>query len=107
MTTIIIKNTIEETKILVDFNFQDGSLSFPSVEINTEGDIDFNSLILKLTECMEANRSLEIEYVDVEQLAESNSKIGLVKSTLDEIYNKFNANIEESPEVTEEITNHD
>lgn len=108
MTTIIIKNTIEETKILVDFNFQDGALSFPSVEINTDGDIDFNSLILKLTELIESNRQLEVEYVDVELLAETNSKIGLVKATLDEIYNKFNASIEleseQSTEESEEIT---
>lgn len=108
MTTIIIKNTIEETKILVDFNFQDGALSFPSVEINTDGDIDFNSLILKLTELIEYDRQLEVEYVDVELLAESNSKIELVKLTLDEIYNKFNESIEleseQSTEQSEETT---
>ncbi|WP_267740544.1 hypothetical protein [Myroides injenensis] len=93
MATIIVTNTIEETKILVNFNFQDGSLSFPTVEINIEGDVDFNSLIIKLAECIELNKSLEIEYVDVEKLAESNSKSGLVKATLDEIYNEFNKSI--------------
>ena len=107
MTTIIITNTIVESKISVDFNFQDGLLSFPTVEINIEGDIDFNSLILKLTECIESNRSLEIKYVDAEQLAESNSKIGLVKETLDEIYNEFNASIEELTKETEDINTHE
>ena len=106
--TTIITNTIEETKILVNFNFQDGSLSFPSVEINTEGDIDFNSLILKLAELIEHNKQLEVEYVDTELLVESNSKIGLVQATLDEIYNKFNARIEleseQSTEQSEETT---
>ena len=103
MATIIVTNTIEETKILVNFNFQDGALSFPAVEINIEGDVDFNSLILKLTECIESNRSLEIEYVDAKQLAESNSKIGLVKTTLDEIYNEFNSSLEvESEELSDE-----
>ena len=83
-------------------------MSFPSVEINTDGDIDFNSLILKLTELIEYDRQLEVEYVDVELLAESNSKIELVKLTLDEIYNKFNASIEleseQSTEQSEETT---
>ncbi|MCT3806714.1 hypothetical protein HZQ57_15990 [Elizabethkingia anophelis] len=107
--TTIITNTVEETKILVNFNLQDGSLTFPSVEINTEGDIDFNSLILKLSELIEQNRQLEVEYVDAELLVESNSKIGLVKTTLDEIYNEFNASIdlssEQSTEESEEISN--
>ncbi|MFV0192381.1 hypothetical protein OBJ98_05915 [Empedobacter falsenii] len=104
MATIKITNTIEESKILIGFNFQDGSLSFPAVEINTEGDIDFNFLILKLTECMESNRILEIEFLDEENLSESNSKIGLVKTTLIEIYDEFNANVLESSEESEEIT---
>lgn len=88
--TTIITNTIELTKILVNFNFQDGALSFPSVEINIEGDIDFNSLVVKLTELIEHNKQLEVEYVDPELLVESNSKIALIKTTLDEIYNEFN-----------------
>lgn len=101
--TTIITNTIEPTKLLVNFNFQDGSLSFTSIEINTEGDIDFNPLILKLAELIEYNRQLEVEYEDVELLAESNSKIGLVKATLNEIYMKFNANIEvEAEQPTDE-----
>lgn len=104
MTTIIITNTIEESKISVDFNFQDGLLSFPTVEINIKGDIELNSLILKLTECIESNRNIKIEFDDEENLAESNSKIGLVKATLIEIYDKFNASIEESNEETEDIT---
>jgi len=107
--TIIITNTVEETKISVNFNLQDGSLAFPSVVINTEGDIDFNSLILKLSELIEHNRQLEVEYVDAELLVESNSKIGLVKETLDEIYNEFNASIdlpsEQSTEEPEVISN--
>jgi len=107
MTTIIIKNTIEESKILVDFNFQDGLLSFPSVEIDTQGDIDFNSLVLKLTECLEFNRNLEIEFVDEENLAESNSKIGLIKATLNEIYNEFNTSILKPNEEIKEVTAHE
>ena len=49
METIIITNTIEQNKILIDFDFQQGELSFPSVEINTEGDVDFNFLVIKLS----------------------------------------------------------
>lgn len=103
MTAIIITNTIEETKILVNINMQDGTFSFQSIGINTEGDIDFNSLILNLAELIEYNRQLEVKYEDAELLAESNSKIGLVKATLDEIYMEFNAKIEvEAEQSTDE-----
>ena len=93
METIIITNTIEQNKILIAFDFQQGELSFPSVEINTEGDVDFNFLVIKLSEILEFNRELEVEFNDSNNLVVENSKIGLIKSTLEEIYEKFNDSI--------------
>lgn len=93
MENILITNTILEDKILINFNLQNGDLSFPSVELSTSGDIELNPLIIKLTELLELNREIEIDYDDSQSLLENDSKIKLVKETLDEIYNSFNSNI--------------
>lgn len=99
---IIITNTIEPNKISIDFNLQEGTLSFPSVEINLDGDIDFNSLIEKLTELLEHNRTLEFEFVDTADLGKSTPKIALIQKTLNDIYSEFNKRLEvEKPESTE------
>ena len=93
MATIIITNSIEQNKISINFDFQQGELSFPIVEINTEGDVDFNSLVIKLSEILEYNRELEVEFIDTDNLVVENSKLELIKSTLEEIYEKFNDSI--------------
>lgn len=64
MKNILITNTILEEKILVSFNLQNGDLSFPSVELSTSGDVELNPLVIKLTEFLELNRKVQIEYVD-------------------------------------------
>src|SRR5690606_33378807 len=90
MSTIIIKHIIEESKFTINFDIQDGSLSFPSRELNIEGDIDLSAIISKLSEFIEQKKELHIEFEDTSNLAESNPKIKLIKETLNEIYNKFN-----------------
>ena len=93
MENILITNTILKDKILVNFNLQNGDLSFPSVELSISGDIELNPLVIKLTGLLDLNRKIEIDYVDSQSLSETDSKIKLVKETLDEIYGSFNSNI--------------
>lgn len=87
---IIIKHIVEESKFTIIFDMQDGSISFPSQDLNIEGDIDLSTLITKLSEFIEQKKELQIEFDDTKKLEESNHKIKLVKETLNEIYNKFN-----------------
>jgi hypothetical protein len=91
MESIIVKNIIEENKITISFDLRDGSLSFPSVELKTEGDIDLNTLVVKLAELLEHKRKLNVEYEDNGALLDSNPKMTLVKNTLAEVYTKFNS----------------
>ncbi len=93
MENILITNTILKDRISVSFNLQNGDLSFPSVELSTSGDIELNPLVIKLTELLELNREIEIDYIDSQSILENESKIELVKETLDEIYSSFNSNI--------------
>ena len=90
MESIIVKHIIEESKITINFDLLNGSLSFPSIELKIEGDIDLNSLVVKLTELIEDKRRLQLEYEYTKSLLESNSKIQLIRSTLEEIYSVFN-----------------
>ena len=93
MDDIIITNIINEDKIYIDFNLQDGSISFPTLELPTSGDIELNPLVIKLTELLELNRKIKIDYDDSQSLLDTDTKIKLVKETLDEIYDSFNSNI--------------
>lgn len=93
MENILITNTILKDRISVSFNLQNGDLSFPSVELSTSGDIELNPLVIKLTELLELNREIEIDYIDSLSILDNESKIELVKETLDEIYSSFNSNI--------------
>lgn len=93
MDDIIITITIDDDKFYIDFDLQDGSISFPTLELSTSGDIELNPLVIKLTELLELNRKIEVKYVDLQSLLETDSKIELVKETLDNIYESFNLNI--------------
>ncbi|WP_289658340.1 hypothetical protein [Flavobacterium panacagri] len=93
MNNIIVSNIIEQDKITINFDPQDGTLSFPSVDLTTNGDIDLNPLILKLTALLELDTKLEIRYVDSLSLLSQDSKIKLIKETLDDIFDSFNSNI--------------
>lgn len=88
--SIIIKHVVEESKFTISFDMQNGSISFPSQDLNIGGDIDLRALITKLSEFIEQKDELQIEFEDTNNLEESNPKIKLVKETLEEIYNKFN-----------------
>lgn len=91
MESIIVKHIIAESKITINFDLLNGSLSFPSIELKMEGDIDLNSLVVKLSELIEEKKTLELEYEDTNSLLESNPKMQLIKSTLEEIYTIFNS----------------
>ena len=93
MNTILITNTIQEDKISIAFNLQDGTLSFPVVDLSTSGDIELNPLVIKLTELLESDRKIEIKYEDSLSLIENDSKIKLIKETLDNIFSSFNSNV--------------
>lgn len=84
---------MEESKFTINFDMQDGSISFRSQELKIEGDIDLSVLITKLSEFIEQKKKLQIEFEDTSNLEDSNPKIKLVKDTLNEIYNKFNEQI--------------
>ena len=93
MENILITNTVLKDKILISFDLQDGNIPFPPFELLTSGDIELNPLVIKLSELLELNKEVEYEYEDSLSLLETDSKIKLVKETLDEIYNSFNSNI--------------
>lgn len=57
-----------------------------SISIPTEGDIDFNSLVKTLINLIGKEKELEFEFQ--EELF--NPKNGLIKETLENIYNNFN-----------------
>ena len=73
-------------KIDVNFNQNDNELSLESISIPTEGDIDFNSLVRTLINLIGKEKELEFEF----QEESSNPKNGLIKKTLEDIYNNFN-----------------
>jgi hypothetical protein len=96
MKSIIVKHIIDESKITINFDLLNGSLSFPSIELKIEGDIDLISLVVKLTELIEQKRTLHLEYEDTNSLLKTNPKMQLVKSTLEEIYSVYNNSFNES-----------
>lgn len=73
-------------KIDVNFNQNDDELSLESISIPTEGDIDFNSLVKTLINLIGKEKELEFEF----QKELFNPKNGLIKETLENIYNNFN-----------------
>lgn len=85
-TKIKVINTISSNKIDVNFNQNDNELSLESISIPTEGDIDFNSLVKTLINLIGKEKELEFEF----QEESSNPKNGLIKKTLEDIYNNFN-----------------
>jgi len=93
MDTISIKHITEEAKFVINFDKHDGSIPFSSIELNVTGDVDLNPLVIELAKLIEDKRILQFEFDDNEILT-TNSKIALIKSTLDEIYTKFNENIQ-------------
>lgn len=94
MENILITNTILEDKVIISFDLQNGSLALTTVEISTTGDIELNPLVIILTELLELKREIQINYVDSQSILENDSKLKLVKETLDEIYDSFNSNID-------------
>lgn len=85
-TKIKVINTISSNKIDVNFNQNNDELSLESISIPTEGDIDFNSLVKTLINLIGKEKELEFEF----QEESSNPKNGLIKKTLEDIYNNFN-----------------
>lgn len=105
MSNIIIKHIVEAEHIQISFDMQDGSLSFPTINLDIKSDIDLNSLLIKLTELVEIKRELETEFEDPTELLTSDSKIKLIGETLEEIYTNFNEkiNIEKVPDAESSI----
>lgn len=93
MGNIIIKHIIEAEQVKISFNLQDGSLPFPAINLDIRSDIDLNSLLIKLTELIEIKKELEVQFEDPTGLSTNDSKIKLIKETLEEIYAKFNEKI--------------
>jgi hypothetical protein len=90
MSTIIIKHIIQEEKITISFDSQEGSLCFPEVYLDITTDIDFNDLLIKLTDFIELNKIIKHEFVDDAKLLNISLKIKLIKETLEEIYKSYN-----------------
>ena len=85
-TKIKVINTISSNKIDVNFNQNDNELPLENISIPTEGDIDFNSLVKTLINLIGKEKELEFEF----QKELFNPKNGLIKETLENIYNNFN-----------------
>jgi hypothetical protein len=107
MESIIIKHIIEEKNFSISFDFIDGGLSFPFIDLNIESDVDLNPLVIKLTEIIENGRKLEFKFDDASVLLGTNPKIKLIKDTLEEIYLEFNKKFDEESDNTTEISNDD
>lgn len=105
METIIIKHNIQQDKIHISFDAKDGSLSFPEVDLDIKTDIDFNNLLIKLTNFIELNKTIEFEFIDDTKLLETSSKIKLIKETLEEIYNNYNCHIISDKVIVESVAN--
>jgi hypothetical protein len=104
MDSIVIKHIIDESEIIINFDFSNGSLPFPSIKLKTDGDIDLNSLVIKLIELIEEKRTVKWEYEDANSLLETNPKVQLIKGTLDDIYSVFNKSFNDSE--IDEAQNH-
>lgn len=105
METIIIKHNFQQDKIHISFDTKDGSLSFPEVDLDIKTDIDFNNLLIKLTNFIELNKTIEFEFIDDTKLLETSSKIKLIKETLEEIYNNYNCHIISDKVIVESVAN--
>jgi hypothetical protein len=102
MSSIIVKHIIEEKKLTINFDLLAGSISFPTIDLNIEGDIDLNPLVLKLTELIEKRRNLESEFECADPDLEKNHKVQLIKETLIEMYSLFNKNLEDTDAIISE-----
>lgn len=94
MNEITIKNVITENEIVVNFDLKNGQVPMPPINISITGDIDLNKLINEIAKLIELKREFLIEFEDADNLADSNSKINLIKEILEGIYLKFNENIQ-------------
>ena len=55
--------------------------------------MDLNNLINEIIKLIELKKKFSVEFVDKNNLVESDKKIELIKETLNDIYLKFNENI--------------
>ena len=94
MSEIIVTNTISVNQISVGFNLNNGEVPFPPINIDISGDVDLNTLINEIIKLIELKRKFLIEFIDMDNLIETNDKIKLVKETLNRVYSKFNENVE-------------
>ena len=85
----------------IELDFPDENLS-----ISLDGDIDFTPLVKYLTELIEKNCKINLEWSDTS--AEIGDKVTVVKSVVSKIFNSFNeVNSEENvaPETALDLTN--
>jgi hypothetical protein len=78
----------------VGFNLNNGEVPFPPINIDISGDVDLNTLINEIIKLIELKRKFLIEFIDMDNLIETNDKIKLVMETLNGVYSKFNENVE-------------
>lgn len=93
MNKILITHQIEESTITIQFNLLDGEINFPELSLNLNGDIDFSQLIFKMLEFIKNKNTIETDFIDNNNLIKPNSKINLIKETLEEIYDSYNKQI--------------
>lgn len=93
MNKILITHLIEETTITIEFTLKDVKINIPELHLNINADIDFSELIIKMLEFIKDKNTIELNFVDKFDLIKSNSKINLIKETLEEIYNSYNKQI--------------
>ncbi|SHI86804.1 hypothetical protein [Algibacter luteus] len=93
---IKVKNKFNESNL--EINFSRDTQSIKDITIHTSNDVNFKELIDYLLEIITEKENLEIEYDDFED-QENVEKLELIKGTINEIYEKFNASIVINSEV--------
>lgn len=87
---IKVISTIQTDKFVINFPYKEGELPLEDIEILLKGDIDLNNLVRILMKLIEEEKVLDFSFKDDNNLQFSDSKINLIKRTLEDIFNEFN-----------------
>tara|TARA_R110002072_G_scaffold23578_2_gene81352 strand:+ start:345 stop:677 length:333 start_codon:yes stop_codon:yes gene_type:complete len=100
---IKVKNKFNDS--ILEITFSKESETKKEISIPVATDVNFKMLVDYLLEVMPENDKLEIEFENFDD-QENVEKLGLIKDTINEIYEKFNLSIinESNENVTEEET---
>lgn len=87
---IKVKNKFNDSNL--EINFSKDTQTIKDISISVSNDVNFKVLIDYLLEIIPENENLEIEFENFGN-QENFEKLELIKNTINEIYEKFNASI--------------